>query len=149
MYSVFSNRACVLVDSEGDSIGITIYNVSSTCHFSIGDILTVPDLKLTHTHIQDMVSHSCSLPSDLLSPSLPSFFLVLPLPLHPPHPISLLPPFIFPPSVPASTPLILHFSQGVEYDNIRLTQPQKILCNGVPLPQDKLSTSVAQVTTFS
>ena len=86
MYSVFSNRACVLVDNEGDSIGITIYNVSSTCHFSIGDILTVPDLKLTHTHIQDMVSHSCSLPSDLLSPSLPSFFLVLPLPLHPPHP---------------------------------------------------------------
>lgn len=39
--------------------------------------------------------------------------------------------------------------QEVDYHNIRLTSPQLLLCNGSPLSQDKLSSSVICVTAFS
>ena len=47
---------CVLIDAAGDSVGVTIYNVSSSCSFSTGDILTVSNPTLTHTHLEELVS---------------------------------------------------------------------------------------------
>ena len=53
MYINYSG--CVLVDGNGDSIGVTLYNVSSSCHFNIGDVFTITGPSLTHMNIKDLV----------------------------------------------------------------------------------------------
>lgn len=49
------NRACVLVDKNGDSIGMTVYNLVHSFQFNIGDILIVPNPILSHIHIPNLV----------------------------------------------------------------------------------------------
>ena len=43
------------MDEEGDSVGVTLYNVSKECHFNIGDVFAIANPIISHTHIKDMV----------------------------------------------------------------------------------------------
>ncbi len=56
MYTcIQTHSACVLVDSAGGSVGVTVYNLAQTAHFAIGDLLTIPDPLLRHTVVQEQV----------------------------------------------------------------------------------------------
>lgn len=54
-----SYSACVLVDGMGGALGVTVYNLAATTHFTTGDVLTIPDPLLCHTSTLDEVRHVC------------------------------------------------------------------------------------------
>ena len=54
-----SHSACVLVDGMGGALGVTVYNLAVTAHFTTGDVLTIPDPLLCHTSTLDEVRHVC------------------------------------------------------------------------------------------
>ncbi|XP_064393711.1 tetratricopeptide repeat protein 5-like [Halichondria panicea] len=45
--------ACVLVDTSGSAVGLTLYNLAQTTHLSVGDIIAIPDPLLRFTQVQD------------------------------------------------------------------------------------------------
>lgn len=49
-------RACVVVDSEGDCLCVTMYNIAVTAHLNIGSILTIPLPIATHISLPHLVS---------------------------------------------------------------------------------------------
>jgi len=38
-------------------VGVTVYNLAITTHFTTGDVLTIPDPLLCHTSTVDKVTH--------------------------------------------------------------------------------------------
>ncbi len=57
-FYVLLYSACVLVDVSGKAIALTLYNLAQTTHFSVGDIITVPDPLFRHVIVQNDVSLS-------------------------------------------------------------------------------------------
>ena len=55
MIAFVIDRACVLVDKNGDSIGVTVYNLAHSFQFNVGDVLVVPNPILSHVHIPNLV----------------------------------------------------------------------------------------------
>ena len=46
---------CVLVDAEGESVGMTVYNLTKSFHFSAGDVLTISDPFLERIFLPQLV----------------------------------------------------------------------------------------------
>ena len=46
---------CILVDAEGESVGMTVYNLTKSFHFSTGDVLTISDPFLEHIFLPQLV----------------------------------------------------------------------------------------------
>ena len=42
----------MLVDSAGDSVGLTVYNLADSAHFNTGDIIAIPDPHMKEIHLE-------------------------------------------------------------------------------------------------
>ena len=68
-----SPSACVLVDSSGSSVGLTVYNLAPSFSFSQGDVVTVPDPCFRRTSVKYNVSIQALCAASCPGRSLPIF----------------------------------------------------------------------------
>ena len=132
LYIFLLISACVIVDSLGSCVGLTVYNLDSSTTFSMGDIITVPNPLKKHTIVRNKVNithYYCTV----------NIFGCLTL------------------KMTCTTEKILsHFLQPtytqdeqVEVKSVCITNPSQLLINGQKLSSDKLAPSTVSITAFS
>ena len=99
----------MVLDSSSNCLGLTIYNLALSTHFSVGTILTIPDPPLREATLEHNVSNK-------------QFFLLLSFLLQ---------------------------GEVVEFKNIQVTNPSRLLVNGHKIAPDKLALSSVSVTAFN
>ena len=50
--------ACVMIDAGSNAVGLTLYNLSQSTNFSVGDIIAIPDPAFRHIQVTDNVRHT-------------------------------------------------------------------------------------------